>query len=107
MFTFSPPVGVYHNLGLSVLDPGRSGADTAHTYDVDYLIAYEAGRGRLARLPPPGAGKLLTGLLDRSRPATDWKDRRRVVATVPTRRQRSFSDLKSWPELREFRSTPT
>ncbi len=46
---------MYDNLGLSVPDPGRSGAQTAHTYDVDYLIACEAGRGRLARLPLPRA----------------------------------------------------
>lgn len=39
--------GVYDNLGLSVLEPGRSAAHTAHTYDVNYIIACDAGRGRL------------------------------------------------------------
>ena len=39
--------GVYDNLGLSVLEPGRSTAHTPHTYDVDYIIACDAGRGRL------------------------------------------------------------
>jgi NTE family protein len=39
--------GVYDNLGLTVLEPGRSAAHTAHTYDVDYIIACDAGRGRL------------------------------------------------------------
>jgi NTE family protein len=42
--------GVYNNLGLCVLEPGRSGAHTAHTahtYDVNYIVACDAGRGRL------------------------------------------------------------
>jgi predicted acylesterase/phospholipase RssA len=39
--------GVYDNLGLSVLEPGRSAAHTAHAYDVNYIIACDAGRGRL------------------------------------------------------------
>ena len=39
--------GVYDNLGLSVLEPGRSAAHTAHAYDVNYVIACDAGRGRL------------------------------------------------------------
>lgn len=39
--------GVYDNLALSVLEPGRSSAHTAHTYEVDYLISCDAGRGRL------------------------------------------------------------
>jgi NTE family protein len=40
--------GVYDNLGLTVLQPGRSSAHTPHVYDVDYIIASDAGRGRLA-----------------------------------------------------------
>jgi predicted acylesterase/phospholipase RssA len=39
--------GIYDNLGLSVLQPGRSSAHTPHVYDVDYIIACDAGRGRL------------------------------------------------------------
>lgn len=39
--------GVYDNLGLTVLEPGRSPEHTAHSYDVDYVIACDAGRGRL------------------------------------------------------------
>jgi NTE family protein len=39
--------GVYDNLGLSVLEPGRSPNHTPHTYELDYIIACDAGRGRL------------------------------------------------------------
>jgi len=39
--------GIYDNLGLSVLEPGRSANHTAHVYDVDYIIACDAGRGTL------------------------------------------------------------
>jgi NTE family protein len=38
--------GVYDNLGLSVLLPGRSAAFTDHVYDLDYVIAVDAGRGK-------------------------------------------------------------
>jgi NTE family protein len=38
--------GVYDNLGLSVLEPGRSSSHTAHVYDVDYIISCDAGQGR-------------------------------------------------------------
>lgn len=41
--------GVYDNLGLSPLLPGRSPAHTHHVYDLDYLIVADAGRGRSAR----------------------------------------------------------
>lgn len=36
--------GVYDNLGLSVLEPGRNRSFTDHVYPVDYLIACDAGR---------------------------------------------------------------
>jgi predicted acylesterase/phospholipase RssA len=40
--------GVYDNLGLSVLEPGRSSDHTAHVYNIDYIIACDAGQGRPA-----------------------------------------------------------
>ncbi len=40
--------GVYDNLGLSVLLPGRSPSFTDHAYQLDYVIAADAGRGRAA-----------------------------------------------------------
>lgn len=40
--------GVYDNLGLSVLLPGRSPEFTDHVYELDYVIAADAGRGRPA-----------------------------------------------------------
>lgn len=36
--------GVYDNLGLSVLEPGRNPRYTAHVYPVEYVIACDAGR---------------------------------------------------------------
>ncbi|MBY8861224.1 patatin-like phospholipase family protein [Nocardia sp. CA2R105] len=38
--------GVYDNLGLSPLLPGRSLQHTSHVYELDYIIACDAGRGR-------------------------------------------------------------
>lgn len=38
--------GVYDNLGLSVLMPGRVARFTSHVYSLDYVIAIDAGRGR-------------------------------------------------------------
>lgn len=54
--------GIYDNLGLSVLEPGRSSAHTPHTYDVDYIIACDAGRGRL----PLAEGHFATSRMKRS-----------------------------------------
>lgn len=41
--------GVYDNLGLSPLLPGRSRAYTSHVYDLDYVVAVDAGRGRTVK----------------------------------------------------------
>lgn len=41
--------GVYDNLGLSPLLPGRSQRHTSHVYELDYIIAADAGRGRSTR----------------------------------------------------------
>lgn len=38
--------GVYDNLGLSPLLPGRSMQFSSHVYDLDYIVAVDAGRGR-------------------------------------------------------------
>jgi predicted acylesterase/phospholipase RssA len=38
--------GVYDNLGLLPLMPGRSPAHSSHVYQLDHLIAVDAGRGR-------------------------------------------------------------
>jgi predicted acylesterase/phospholipase RssA len=54
--------GIYDNLGLSVLQPGRSSAYTAHTYDLDFIIACDAGRGRL----PLAKGHFATSRMKRS-----------------------------------------
>lgn len=44
--------GVYDNLGLSPLLPGRSRTHTSHVYDLDYVIAVDAGIGRAAPRAP-------------------------------------------------------
>ena len=38
--------GVYDNLGLQVLEPGRDSAVSLHTFPCEYLIACNAGQGR-------------------------------------------------------------
>lgn len=38
--------GVYDNLGLTPLMPGRAAAFSPHVYDLDVVIAVDAGRGR-------------------------------------------------------------
>ena len=38
--------GVYDNLGLTPLLPRRSADHTSHVYDLDYIIAVDAGQGR-------------------------------------------------------------
>ncbi|MEU8787090.1 patatin-like phospholipase family protein [Streptomyces sp. NPDC048637] len=44
--------GVYDNLGLSVLEPGRSPHHTQHVYDVPFIIACDAGQGELTLKAP-------------------------------------------------------
>jgi len=43
--------GVYDNLGVTPLLPGRSKSHTSHVYDLDALIVVDAGRGRYDRKP--------------------------------------------------------
>lgn len=54
--------GVYDNLGLSLLLPGRSKQHTSHVYDLDYIIAVDVGPGRTA----PRAPNFMLGRLKRS-----------------------------------------
>lgn len=54
--------GVYDNLGLSPLLPGRSAAHTSHAYELDFLIAADAGRGHTHR----HAARFLPGRLAQS-----------------------------------------
>jgi predicted acylesterase/phospholipase RssA len=44
--------GVYDNLALSPLEPGRSPLYTAQVYPVRYVVACDAGRGPLAPVMP-------------------------------------------------------
>jgi NTE family protein len=54
--------GVYDNLGLTALEPGRSHEYTDHVYDLDYIIACDAGTGT----QKPAAGRFLPTRLIRS-----------------------------------------
>lgn len=54
--------GVYDNLGLTPLLPGRSPHFTSHVYDLDYIVAVDAGPGRAA----PRAPNFMLGRLKRS-----------------------------------------
>jgi predicted acylesterase/phospholipase RssA len=54
--------GVYDNLGLTPLLPRRSAAHTSHVYDLDYIIAVDAGQGRPVRKAP----NFMPGRLKRS-----------------------------------------
>jgi NTE family protein len=54
--------GVYDNLGITPLLPGRSAAYTSHVYDLDYIIAVDAGQGQRIRTAP----NFMPGRLKRS-----------------------------------------
>ena len=56
--------GIYDNLGLTVLEPGRSPHHTAHVYDIDYIVASDAGRGRLPLVAGHFAGTRLRRSFD-------------------------------------------
>lgn len=43
--------GIYDNLGLSVLEPGRSVEYTEHVYPVEFIVACDAGRSDASRSP--------------------------------------------------------
>ena len=61
--------GVYDNLGLMPLLPGRSPQHSPPVYNLDYIIAVDAGRGRGART----ASRFLTGRLAQSFDITHTK----------------------------------
>jgi NTE family protein len=62
--------GIYDNLGLSVLEPGRSAAFTPHTYEnLRYIISCDAGRGKL----PASSPHFWPGRLSRSFEITHTK----------------------------------
>ena len=44
--------GIYDNLGLSVLEPGRSAAFTPYVYELPYIVSCDAGRGELRPRSP-------------------------------------------------------
>jgi len=82
--------GVYDNLGLSVLEPGRSPRYTGHVYDLDYVIACDAATGA----PNPANGRYLPMRLARSYATTHRKSqdggRNRLHHAVRTGELRGF-----------------
>lgn len=82
--------GVYDNLGLSVLMPGRSASFTRHAYDLDYIVAIDAGRGR----PGDSRARFLPARLKRSFDITYRKTqdggRAMLHAAAETGRLRGF-----------------
>ena len=54
--------GVYDNLGLTPILPGRSKHFTSHVYNLDFIVAIDAGPGRAA----PRAPNFMVGRLKRS-----------------------------------------
>lgn len=61
--------GVYDNLGLTPLLPGRSAQHSPHVYDADYIIAVDSGRGRAEQ----AAARFMTGRLAQSFDITHTK----------------------------------
>ncbi|MGE3192537.1 MAG: patatin-like phospholipase family protein [Dehalococcoidia bacterium] len=61
--------GVYDNLGLAPLLPGRSTRHSSHVYDLDYIFAVDAGRGRSER----SAARFMIGRLAQSFDITHTK----------------------------------
>ncbi|GAA3756130.1 hypothetical protein GCM10022240_06250 [Microbacterium kribbense] len=61
--------GVYDNLGLAPLLPGRSARFNSHVYDLDYIVAVDAGRGRAEKT----AARYLLGRMSQSFDITHTK----------------------------------
>lgn len=61
--------GVYDNLGLAPLLPGRSTKYSSHIFDLDYIVAVSAGRGRIER----SAARFMAGRLTQSFDITHTK----------------------------------
>jgi NTE family protein len=82
--------GIYDNLGLNVLQPGRSSAYTPHAYDLDYIISCDAGQGQ----PSPSSGHFILSRLKRSFVVTHRKTqdaaRGRLHADQAAGRYRGF-----------------
>jgi NTE family protein len=47
--------GVYDNLGVSCLEPGRSAEYSTHVYDLDYIICCNAGNGPFSGAAHPNS----------------------------------------------------
>jgi len=64
--------GIFDNLGTSCLEPGRSEQFSTNVYDVDYIIACDAGRGLLTSQVPFGPfSRLSRSFLSTFRKAQD------------------------------------
>ncbi|OZD37402.1 hypothetical protein CH252_33150 [Rhodococcus sp. 06-1477-1B] len=70
--------GVYDNLGVSPLLPGRSAQHTHHAYDLDFIVAADSGRGRASKR----ASRFMLGRLSQSFDITHTKSQDAARAKV-------------------------
>lgn len=82
--------GVYDNLGLSPLLPGRSSRFTSHVYDLDYIVAVDAGRGRPTKAPASFWGSRLARSFDITYAKTQDGGRAQLHAAAEHRRLRGI-----------------
>jgi NTE family protein len=75
--------GVYDNLGLAPLLPGRSAQFNAHTFDLDYIVAVDAGRGRFQH----SAARFMIGRLAQSFDITHTKSQDAARSRIHTARE--------------------
>lgn len=75
--------GVYDNLGLAPLLPGRSRQFSSHVFDLDYIVAVDAGRGRSDRSP----ARFMVGRLAQSFDITHTKSQDAARSRVHSARE--------------------
>ncbi|OXR47126.1 hypothetical protein B7C42_00248 [Nocardia cerradoensis] len=82
--------GVYDNLGLSPLLPGRSHQHTSHVYELDYLIVSDAGRGTSHRVAASFMLRRLAQSFDITHRKTQDAARSRIHLTGEARQVSGF-----------------
>lgn len=75
--------GVYDNLGLAPLLPGRSSQYSSHVFHLDYIVAVDAGRGRSER----SVARFMVGRMAQSFDITHTKSQDAARSRVHSARQ--------------------
>jgi len=75
--------GVYDNLGVAPLLPGRSRQFSSHVFDLDYIVAVDAGRGRSER----SAARFMLGRIAQSFDITHTKSQDAARSRVHAARE--------------------